>query len=62
MESSFRILQTLSPKTKGLSIIMTTGTEYSTYLESVHNLNVLSDTAKGSNVKNLLYTSFKPLP
>lgn len=62
METSFRILQGLSPKTKGLSIIMTTGTEYSNYLESVYHLNVLSDTAKESNVKSLLYSSFKPLP
>lgn len=62
MKTSYRILQGLSPKTRGLSIVMTTGTEYSTYLESVHHLNVLSDTAKGNNVKNLLYASFKPLP
>lgn len=61
MESSFKILQNLKTG-KGLSIIMTTGTEYSTYLENVHNLNVLSDTAKESNIKNLLYKSFKPLP
>ena len=61
MESSFKILQNLKTG-KGLSIIMTTGTEYSTYLENVHDLNVLSDTAKESNIKNLLYKSFKPLP
>ena len=62
METSMRILQGLSPNTKGLSIVMTTGTEYSTYLENVHKLNVLSDTAKEGNVKKLLYSSFKPLP
>lgn len=62
METSFRILQGLSPKTKGLSIVMTTGTEYSTYLESVYHLNVLSDTSKENNVRRLLYNSFKPLP
>ena len=62
METSIRILQGFSSNAKGLSIIMTTGTEYSTYLESVHNLNVLSDTSKEGNVKNLLYRSFKPLP
>lgn len=61
METSFRILQSLSSKKKGLSIIMTTGTEYSTYLENVHDLNVLSDTAKDTNIKKLLYASFKPL-
>lgn len=62
METSFRILQGLSPKTNGLSIVMTTGTEYSTYLESMYHLNVLSDTAKENNVRQLLYNSFKPLP
>lgn len=61
MESSFKILQNLKTG-KGLSIIMTTGAEYSTYLENVYKLNVLSDTAKESNIKNLLYKSFKPLP
>lgn len=62
METSYRILQGLSPTTKGLSVLMTTGTEYSTYLESVYHLNVLSDTAEKSNVRSLLYNSFKPLP
>ena len=61
MDSSFRILQRLKAN-KGLSIIMTTGTEYSIYLESVYHLNVLSDKSKESNVKRLLYNSFKPLP
>lgn len=61
METSIRILQRVSSNTKGLSIVMTTGTEYSTYLENVHKLNVLSDTAKEGNVKKLLYSSFKPL-
>lgn len=62
METSFRLLESLAPTTKGISVVMTTGTEYSTYLESVYHLNVLSDTAKDSNVKKLLYSSFKPLP
>ena len=62
MDTSFHILQTLQPSNKGLSIIMTTGTEYSTYLEDVYKLNVLSETASDSNVKRLLYASFKPLP
>lgn len=62
MDTSFKLLQGFSPKVKGLSIMMTTGTEYSTYLESVYDLNVLSETAKYNNIKNLLYKSFKPLP
>lgn len=62
MESSYRILQGMKPSSNGLSVIMTTGTEYSTYLESVHHLNVLSETSSDANVKRLLYSSFKPLP
>lgn len=62
METSFRILQGMNPSNKGLSIIMTTGTEYSNYLESVYHLNVLTSTSKESNIKSLLYSSFKPLP
>ena len=62
METSFKILQSMKPDNRGISIIMTTGTEYSTYLESVYNLNVLTDTSKSSNIKSLLYSSFKPLP
>lgn len=61
METSFRILKGFNVTTKGYSVIMTTGTEYSTYLESVYHLNVLSDTAKESNVRRELYQSFKPL-
>lgn len=62
METSYRILEGIPVQNKGLSIVMTTGTEYSTYLESAYHLNVLSDTAKDSNVKRLFYSSFKPLP
>lgn len=62
METSFKILQGFSPNVKGFSVIMTTGTEYSTYLENVYHLNVLSDTGKENNIKQLLYSSFKPLP
>lgn len=62
LDTSLKLLQGIPPKGKGISIVMTTGTEYSTYLENVYNLNVLSDTAKEGNVKRLLYSSFKPLP
>lgn len=61
METSFRILKGFNVTTKGFSVIMTTGTEYSTYLESVYHLNVLSETAKASSVKREMYQSFKPL-
>lgn len=62
MDTAFGILQGIGSPPKGISIVMTTGTEYSTYLESVHDFNVLSDTAEKGNVKSLLYNSFKPLP
>lgn len=62
METSFHILQSIPVSAKGISIVMTTGTEYSTYLESVYDLNVLSATSEKGNVKSLLYNSFKPLP
>jgi len=62
METSFEILKGIGSPSKGISIVMTTGTEYSTYLENVYKLNVLSETASESNVKKLLYSSFKPLP
>ena len=62
METSVRILQGFKPTVKGISVIMTTGTEYSTYLESVYHLNVLTETSQESNIKRLLYSSFKPLP
>lgn len=62
MDTAFGILQGIGSPPKGISIVMTTGTEYSTYLEIVHDFNVLSDTAEKGNVKSLLYNSFKPLP
>lgn len=62
METSVRILQGFSPTVKGISVVMTTGTEYSTYLENVYHLNVLTETSQESNIKHLLYSSFKPLP
>lgn len=42
-ETSIRTLKGLCPK-GGNGIIVTTGTEYSTFLENVQGLNVLSDT------------------
>ena len=62
METSVRILQGFKPTIKGFSVIMTTGTEYSTYLENVYHLNVLTETSEEANIKHLLYSSFKPLP
>lgn len=42
-ETSIKALQKVRPK-GGNGIIVTTGTEYSTFLENTYNLNVLSDT------------------
>lgn len=42
-ETSIKALQKVRPR-GGNGIIVTTGTEYSTFLENTYNLNVLSDT------------------
>ncbi len=59
-ETSFRFLQSYKsiPK-KGFSIVMTTGTEYSVYIEQTHNLNVLTDTFQ--RAKSLLSKNLKPI-
>ena len=43
----------------GFSVVMTTGTEYSEYLENVRNLNVLTDTFKSS--KGIMLEELKPM-
>ena len=60
-DSSFDFLKSY----KGFSInsfgiVMTTGTEYSEYIESVHNLNVLTDTFQ--RAKQILSKNLKPIP
>lgn len=44
---------------KGFSVVMTTGTEYSEYLENVRNLNVLTDTFQSS--KGIVLEEIKPI-
>ena len=44
---------------KGFSVVMTTGTEYSEYLENVRNLNVLTDTYKSAN--GIVLEELKPM-
>lgn len=44
---------------KGFSVVMTTGTEYSEYLENVRNLNVLTDTFQSS--KGIMLEELKPM-
>lgn len=47
-----------APK-KGFAIVVTTGTEYSEYLEAVRGLNVLSATY--AQAKNILLSNLKPM-
>lgn len=44
---------------KGFSVVMTTGTEYSEYLENVLNLDVLTDTYKSA--KGIVLETLKPM-
>lgn len=59
-ESAAKFLMSYKPFVKkGFSIAMTTGTEYSEYLENVRNLNVLTDTFKSS--KGIMLEELKPM-
>lgn len=54
---SFSFLQRYKTRKKGYSIVITTGTEYSEYLEIVYELNTLTDTyeaVKSGLVDNIL--------
>ena len=54
-ETSIKTLQSVAPK-GGNGIVVTTGTEYSTFLENVAGLNVLSETfleAENSALQNM---------
>lgn len=42
-DTAFEFLSSYRPKGKGFSVVITTGTEYSAYLENVRELNVLSE-------------------
>jgi len=57
-DTALSFLKSISPMGK-FSIIFTTGTEYSAYLENVMNLNVLSDAYELSKTNFL--KSFKPI-
>lgn len=45
---------------RGFAIVMTTGTEYSEFLEQEHDLNVLTDTYE--YVSDVMFNNFKPIP
>lgn len=44
---------------RGIALVMTTGTEYSEYLETEHDMNVLTETY--NSVLDILLGSFKPV-
>lgn len=59
-ESAAKFLMSYKPHVKkGFSVVMTTGTEYSEYLENVRNLNVLTDTFQSS--KGIVLEELKPM-
>lgn len=59
--SSFQFLKSFKDAPKnGFAIVMTTGTEYSVYIETVHRLNVLTDTWQNS--RSILLNNMKPIP
>ncbi len=60
-DSSFDFLKSYKGfPDKSFGIVMATGTEYSEYIESVHNLNVLTDTFQ--RAKQILSKNLKPIP
>ena len=58
--TSYKFLKSYSARKGRIQIVMTTGTEYSEYLELVLNLDVLSGTFESA--KTILAQGFKPLP
>lgn len=55
---SYNFLNTYKSKTKGIELVMCSGTEYSTYIETVMKGNVLTSTFK--NAQSML-NNFKPM-
>ena len=56
---SQRFLGAYHPKSNGIELVMTSGTEYSTYIETAMRGNVLTDTFK--RAKGILQSNFKPM-
>ena len=60
-DSAFQFLKSFKDAPKnGFAIVMTTGTEYSVYIETIHRLNVLTDTWQNS--RTILLNNIKPIP
>ena len=60
LETSMKFLKGYRAKKGYLQIVMTTGTEYSEFLEVVRNLDVLTGTYEAA--KTILAQGFKPMP
>lgn len=58
--TSFQFLQSYKAKKNHIQIVMTTGTEYSEYLEVIGGLDVLTGTFEAA--KTILAQGFKPMP
>ena len=59
-DTSMKFLKSYKPKSnKGIDLVMCTGTEYSSYLESELGLNVLTETFQG--IRKVLQSNFKPM-
>ena len=58
-DSAMSFLQGYKTRRKGFAIVMTTGTEYSTYLEEEHDLNVLTDTFQ--RAREVLFNQVKTM-
>lgn len=58
-DSSMVFLSRYKAPQKGFCIVMTTGTEYSEYIEQVFNANVLTDTFNRS--RKILFDNIKPI-
>jgi len=56
---SFNFLSSYKSKVKGMELVMCSGTEYSTYIETTMKGNVLTDTFK--KAQSILQTNFKPM-
>lgn len=55
--SARKFLASYKPTRNGFAMVMTTGTEYSEWLETKHNLNVLTSTAK--DFKNIFLSNMR---
>lgn len=58
-DTSYHFLRSYTPRGNSFSVVVTTGTEYSTYLENKKHLNVLTDSI--DKVSSDFIGSFKPI-